>query len=188
MLAVLGLLVPAEAFARGPALNWVRLSGAESCIAAVELAQLVEGRLGRPVFVSSSEAVVVIEGRVEPAQPLGFNAVIRVSDPDGTLYGSRELTSADSDCRKLDEVLALVISVTIRRGGSGSGIELPEAVARELDRLFEQDSAELDPASLPAAATTPSPPPAAAAVVDDLSLLLAMRRFRSASWPVCSVQ
>ena len=171
MLAVLSLLVPAGAAARGPTLNWVRLPGAESCIAAVELAERVEARLGRPVFVRSNEAIVVIEGRVEPVPPLGFAAVIRVSDPDGTLYGTRELTSADADCRKLDEVLALVIAVTIRRGASGSGIALPEAIASELDRLFEADSSELDPASLPpqapppAAAATPSAPVAAPVTV-----------------------
>lgn len=166
-LGLLSQLVSALAVARGPTLNWVRLPGAESCIAAVELAQLVETRLGRPVFVQPSDAIVLIEGRVEPAVPLGFAAVIRVSDPDGTLYGSRDLTLPDADCRKLDEVLALIIAVTVRRGGSGSGIALPEAIARELDRLFETDSAELDPGRLPAAqpmaASTVTPPPPAAA-------------------------
>lgn len=141
-------LSAARAVDRGPSLNWVRLPGAESCVAPVELTELVEHRLGRPVFVRARDAIVVIEGRVEPALPVGFSVILQVSDPDGTLYGSRELTLADADCRKLDEVVSLIIAVTIRHGGE-TGLALPDSVARELDRLFENDSSELDPSSLP---------------------------------------
>jgi hypothetical protein len=149
---------------RGPSLNWVRLPGAESCIAPVELTELVEQRLGRAVFVRARDAIVVIEGRVEPSPPLGFSVALQVSDPDGTLYGSRELNLADVDCRKLDEIVALVIAVTLRHRSGGSGIALPYAVVRELDRLFEDDSSELDPSSLPpSAAQARAPLPAAAA-------------------------
>ena len=149
---------------RGPSLNWVRLPGAESCIAPVELTELVEQRLGRAVFVRARDAIVVIEGRVEPSPPLGFSVVLQVSDPDGTLYGSRELSLADADCRKLDEIVALVIAVTLRHRSGGSGIALPYTVTRELDRLFEDESSELDPNSLPpSAAQDRAPLPAAAA-------------------------
>jgi hypothetical protein len=161
-------LILAPAFAalaseRGPALNWVRLPGAESCVAPVELTELVERRLGRSVFVRARDAIVVIEGRVEPSLPIGFSVVLQVSDPDGTLYGTREIALADADCRKLDEVVSLIIAVTIRHGTGGGGIALPYSVARELDRLFEDESSELDPDSLPRG---PSSPPSAAGGVD----------------------
>ena len=57
---------------RGPALNFVREPGAEACIASVELAQLIEARLGKPVFVAAPNAVVVIEGSVRPLAEGGF--------------------------------------------------------------------------------------------------------------------
>jgi hypothetical protein len=154
---------------RGPELNWVRLPGAESCVAPVELTERVEQRLGRAVFVRARDAIVVIEGRVEPSLPIGFSVVLQVSDPDGTLYGAREITLADADCRKLDEIVALVIAVTIRQGSGGSGIAIPYSVVRALDRLFEDDSSELDPNSLPPgdraplrSASSTTPPKAAA--------------------------
>jgi hypothetical protein len=87
--------------------------------------------------------------------------VVQVSDPDGTLYGTRELDSPDPDCRTLDEIVALVIAVTLRRERtSAGGIALPEAVAAELDRLFASDSPELDPATLPPSAAGTTAPPA----------------------------
>jgi hypothetical protein len=52
---------------RGPSLNWVRLAGADGCIAPVELANRVEQRLGRTVFVRANDAIVVLEGRIGPA-------------------------------------------------------------------------------------------------------------------------
>lgn len=140
--------------ALGVALNWVRLAGAEGCIAAVDLAQRVEQRLGREVFSRTRDAVLVIEGHVGPVEDGGFTAVIRVSDPDGTLYGSRELSISGPDCRKLDAVVALIISITLRRQGD-SGIELPAAIAAQLDALFASEPSDPDPSTLPTAAPPP---------------------------------
>ena len=153
-------------------LNWVRLPGAESCIAPVELARRVEDRLGRQVFARASDAIVVIEGRVAP-DPNGFTTVIRVSDPEGSVLGSRELSVPGADCHKLDEIVALIISITIRREHGQIGINLPSGIAAELDALFADEPSELDPSELraaPAPARTelesaPPPPQAAAAPV-----------------------
>lgn len=162
VLQALALPVTAAAASpeRGPVLNWVRLAGAEHCIAPAQLAEAVETRLGVSVFVppGRARAILVIEGRVEPLPPQGFKAVLDFTDPDGVSYGTRELALADTDCRKLDPLLSLVIALTIQRG-SGSGIELPDAIAGELDRLFEPDS--VDAAAVldvqPTAAPAPSP-------------------------------
>jgi hypothetical protein len=144
-----GSSTAAQSQPRGPALNWVRLPGAESCIAPVELAERVEHRLERRVFVRMPDAIVVVEGQVAPAASGGFAAVVRVSDMQGNVYGARELALPDADCRRLDDVLALVIAVTIRGRGSSSGIALPPSIQAELDGLFGEESSELDPAALP---------------------------------------
>lgn len=133
-------------------LDWVRLAGAESCIEAAELAGKVEQRLEREVFSRTSDSLLVIDGTVAPAKAQGFNAIIRVRGPDGTLYGSREVAVPDPDCRKLDEVVALIISVTLRHGAGG--IALPESIADQLAGLFDDPPAE-NPA------VNPQPAPAA---------------------------
>jgi len=166
----LGLTVRAQPVpARGVALNWVRLTGAESCIAPVDLAQRIEQRLARPVFSRASDAILVIEGRVGPAAQTGYTTLIRFGDPHGALYGSREVSVADPDCHKLDEIVALIIGITLRQQ-SGSGIALPAVIMAQLDALFAGEPSELDPAELakPAAAAVtraapavpPRPPPA----------------------------
>jgi hypothetical protein len=152
---------------RGPALNWVRLPGAEACIAPVELAQRIEQRLGRAVFVRANDAIIVIEGRVSPDAAGGFSSEIRVSDPDGAVYGVRELKVADPDCHKLDELVSLVIAITIRHQHGSSGIALPPGVAAELDALFADEPSTLDPSELdwqpvPSALAESRPPPRAA--------------------------
>ena len=138
---------------RGVALNWVRLAGAQTCVHPVELAQRVERRLGRRVFVRTSDAIVVIEGRVGPLAGGGFEMVLEVSDPNGTAYGSRELQVPEEDCGKLSELAALIIAVTIRHDGASSGLDLPAEVAAQLAALFADDPSELDAADLPAGPT-----------------------------------
>lgn len=133
-------------------LEWARSAGAEGCIGSDELVQKVEERLGREVFSRSNDSLLLIEGTVGRAQQHGFDAVIRVRGPDGALYGSREVSVPDPDCRKLDEVLALIISVTLRH--AGGGIALPENIADQLEGLFEDAPAE-PAAPEPAAAPAP---------------------------------
>jgi hypothetical protein len=115
--------VRAEGAPRTSSLGWVRLAGAESCIDARALAQAVEQRLGRAVFVSPAQADVQIEGRIEPA-PLGqglgwpgFRAHLTLTGANGAVLGTRELEALPHEgnvsCRTLDEQLALVIALLI---------------------------------------------------------------------------
>ena len=95
-------------------LSFVRLPGAEACIASRELAAAVEARLGRPVFVSAARADVTVEGRVEKVDdPTGWRAVIVLSDADGEVLGERELTAEGEDCAALVDPLVLVVAVMI---------------------------------------------------------------------------
>lgn len=97
---------------RTSSLNWVRTEGAEACIAPKQLAESVEKVLGRSTFVSTSDAEVAVEGRVERAGP-GWKAVLRVSDASGRVIGSREIEAPAETCRAMDESLAFVIAVMI---------------------------------------------------------------------------
>ena len=80
--ALLGLVLVGSAQAqggarRGPALNWVRLPGAESCIAASELALRVEERLERRVFVLAPDAELAFDGYVQPRAAGGSCCSVR---------------------------------------------------------------------------------------------------------------
>jgi len=98
---------------RTSSLAWVRLEGAESCIASPALAQRVEGRLGRKVFVSASEADITVEGTIGPSPKGGFRAQLRVSARDGSLLGARDVETRAATCDAIDEKLSLVVSVMI---------------------------------------------------------------------------
>ncbi len=91
----------------------MRLPGAEACISSPELAQAVEARLGRSVFVSPAAAGMPIEGRIEPKPGGGFRAHIQSVDDSGKRRGVRELSSDKADCRAFDDELVLVIAITI---------------------------------------------------------------------------
>jgi hypothetical protein len=96
------------------ALSWVRMPGAESCMSARELAQGVERRLGRSVFVSAALGDLSIEGRIErAASPPGYQAHLTLTSSDGGTLGTRELRGDGDDCRALDEQLVLVVAVMI---------------------------------------------------------------------------
>ena len=120
ILLSLGLAGAAAAQEAGPVgprtsdLSFVRLPGAEDCIASRELAAAVEERLGRSVFVSAARADVTVEGRVERVDdPAGWRAVIVLSDADGEVLGERELTAEGDDCAALEDPLVLVVAVMI---------------------------------------------------------------------------
>ncbi len=130
-----------------PALNWVRLKGAESCISPQELAVKVEQRLGRDVFVSTAAAEFAVEGYIRPNKNGGWDAQLLVTNRDGDILGSRELNSDRAECGSMDDALALVIAVTLypRAGLPSSAIALPDEVAARLDRMFSDEPTDFDP-------------------------------------------
>jgi hypothetical protein len=138
----------------GPSFSWVRLPGAESCIAQADLAARIEARMRRAVFVRPADALLLVEGRIGPVTDGGFEAVIAVGDPAGQLFGERVLPLASSDCRALDDMVALVIAVTLR--GSATGIPLPKEISAQLEALFGDEPTTLDPSTLPE--REPQPP------------------------------
>jgi hypothetical protein len=103
----------AEAAARTSSLGWVRGAGADTCVGTRALAEAVEARLGRPVFVSAARADVAVEGQIERGPAGEWRATIAVADEAGRVLGTRELRSEAMSCRDVDEQLALVIAVMI---------------------------------------------------------------------------
>lgn len=120
--ALVSLLTVAPARAEGgkrtSSLAWVRLEGAESCIAASALAQSVESRLGRKVFVSASDADITVEGTIGPAPKQGFRAQLRITAKDGAVLGSRDVETRSASCDAIDEKLSLIVSVLIDPDGT----------------------------------------------------------------------
>ena len=91
MLALSSALPHGVARAHGPpapALNWVRLPGAEHCIAAAALADRIEERVGRVLFVPDTEAGLSVDGRVGRNEQ-GFQVTLQVSKPGGRVLGER---------------------------------------------------------------------------------------------------
>lgn len=136
--------VARAAESRTSSLSWLRMPGADACIATQPLARAVEERLGREVFVSAAQADLSVEGRIEKRKGGGWHAVITMRDPSGTLLGTRELDRPDASCDAMSEPLALVIAVMID----------PDAAMRP-----KTTPAEAAP-SLPPAPTPTVPPPA----------------------------
>lgn len=105
---------PASKTARTSSLAWVRLPGAEQCIAAPALATAVEKRLGRRVFVPPSDAEITVEGTIAARPEVKrFRATFRVSDREGKVLGSREVDEPAASCDKLDDRLAFVVALLI---------------------------------------------------------------------------
>lgn len=115
--AALGLAAPrahAEGKVTRATLSWVRLPGAESCIAAPALAEAIEERLGHPVFAPASSATLSVEGWVEPApRPMKWRGVVTVASAEGEVLGTREILSAAPGCDDLVPRLALAIALMV---------------------------------------------------------------------------
>lgn len=143
-----------------PGLNWVRLPGAESCISSAALAQKVETRVGRVLFVAVGEAGLFVDGHVQPRPEQGWDVTLELSEPQGKVLGRREMQFDAGDCSVVDEAVALVIAVTLypNTGLVESGIPLDPTTAANLRALFGQEPTDLDPTTLPSATPTPLPP------------------------------
>jgi hypothetical protein len=76
------------------------------------------------VFPAARDAQVLIEGHVERAGS-GFHAQLRMTRGDGTLVGSRELSSQRLDCHELSETLGVVLAVMIDPDAEGR-VRAPE--------------------------------------------------------------
>ena len=108
--------ISADAQSRTSSLSWVRLDGAESCIAGPDLARAVEARLARSVFVATPNAEIVVEGRAERTgvgTAARWRAVLHITDTSGALVGDRVVESSAVSCDELGRVAAVAIALMI---------------------------------------------------------------------------
>jgi len=150
-------------------LSWVRLDGAETCIAAPELARLVEARIGRAVLQPPTRADLSLEARVAPHRAGGWVAVVDVNDRAGRRLGRRELRVAAGSCSELDRPASLIISLIIDPNAAGPGLLQRGSLSPDAQRLLTQlDLPSADPDELlaslsftprPLARSSPSPAP-----------------------------
>jgi hypothetical protein len=144
-----------------PGLNWVRLEGADDCLSAAELADKVEVRVGRTLFVAATEAELFVDGYVRGvAQPDGtarnFDVKLQVSRPGGEVLGERVLSIEGEGCSAIEDAVSLVIAVTLYPRSSlvTAGIPLDPSTAQSLSTLFGDEPTDPDPTTLPAAAAS----------------------------------
>jgi len=97
---------------RGVNLRWVRTNDADACVASAPLAREIEARLGRTVFVPTSEAAFTVEGRVHRDAGV-FRAVIVITDASGRILEERMLDSAEAHCDPLDELVVIAVASMI---------------------------------------------------------------------------
>jgi len=93
------------------ALTWVRLPGAESCIAPQALARAVEARIGRPLLSPLSRADRAVEGRVERRGAAWVATLVGARDEGRT--GERTVSVVAPDCAALDPQLVLVAALLL---------------------------------------------------------------------------
>lgn len=117
-MATLGLLlaaagVPAAAQPAGNGvrglsadLSWVRLEGAELCVAGDDLAMQVEQQVGHPIWRAPGDALLTVEGWIAPSPGSdGFVAGVAFLDANGEVWHRETIRHDASDCRQLDETL-----------------------------------------------------------------------------------
>jgi hypothetical protein len=164
LLAVASSVRAQESAVTEPGLNWVRLAGADDCLSAAELADKVEVRVGRTMFVATTEAELFVDGSVTGTARDGttdrtFNITLQVSRPGGEVLGERVLAIDGESCRVIDDAVSLVIAVTLYPRSSlvAAGIPLDPTTAASLQSLFGDEPTDPDPSSLPSVVVTPMP-------------------------------
>src|SRR5262245_45308726 len=89
----------------GLGLNWVRLSGAESCATGTELIERIERRTGKILFVRNGDALLTIDGYVRPVGHEGWALTIELSSAEGEVLGHRDWSLIPgSDCSAVTDV------------------------------------------------------------------------------------
>ncbi len=115
----------AESPRRGARLTWARGAGAERCVGLLGLQEDVKARLGYDPFVMPSE--LAIEGVIVRGAK-GYRAELVIRDAADRPLGTRQLASAEAECRSLGEAVAVAITVAIDPEATGVATPLVEEV------------------------------------------------------------
>ena len=102
---------PTAVRANSVALNWVRMPGAESCIAPQTLGRSVATRVGGPVFVPIDAADWSIEGRIERRGRAWVPTLSAARAPGEA--GARTIERVAPDCAAIDEQIITIIALLL---------------------------------------------------------------------------
>ncbi|MFO0603310.1 MAG: hypothetical protein U0324_09060 [Polyangiales bacterium] len=138
------------------ALTWVRLPGAESCIAPQALARAVEARIGRPLLSPLSRAERAVEGRVERRGAAWVATLVGARDEGRT--GERTVSVVAPDCAALDPQLVLVAALLLEDALPPSSTEPAVAPAPVAPATLAVPVAACPPPTPSPAASTAVPP------------------------------
>lgn len=153
------------------ALNWVRGSGADDCIASSVLAQRIEQILG-PVFRAPDAADRALEGLIErDLAHARFTVNVRMTDRTGAVIGERRFEREAAECGAMTDSILLVVALMIDPSAGERGLP-PELLglladgqepgaALLADLARERAERERAAASAPAPAPPVTPAPAA---------------------------
>lgn len=168
----LGLAWAAASFAVAPPASaaepvrfaWVRGEGAEGCAGQQAIADGVTARLGEgAISATAPRSIEAVVSRVDR----GFRVVLFVRGADGSLAGSRELTSESDRCASIEAASVLAVALAIDPDAS---TRPPPAVSppSPFPPLLPEPSPAAPPApasAAPAPALPPAPPPAPRSLV-----------------------
>jgi hypothetical protein len=93
-------------------LEWTRAEGAEACIDGPALAEAVDRRWGRRVFVDDATSNVLVKGRVGRARG-AWSVHLELERADGSKLGSRDIVTRAPDCSSLDDSVALALGLML---------------------------------------------------------------------------
>jgi hypothetical protein len=142
-----------------PRLEWIRETGAESCVAAADLSRLLLQVLGEdaaPWALGDS----VIEGLVAKGEAeTTWRARIRIVSPTGSILGQRELSTRQPLCSSITPSVLLVLLMLVDPQAADRG--LPTQVVEEISSQGDAEADARTPApALATPAPAPTPPPA----------------------------
>jgi hypothetical protein len=127
---------------------WVRGEGAEGCAAQQPIADAVTARLGEGAIASSAgRSIEAVVSRVER----GFRVVLYVRAADGSLSGSREITSESERCASIEAASVLAIALAID----------PDAATRPPPAAAPPSALSVSEETPPSLSASPSSPPPA---------------------------
>ncbi len=106
-------------------LEWEAPSG-KGCPSADELAQAVEARLGRRVFVPVAKADVRLRGAIAANGRVPWTVTLTLHDAREHELGTRELRSLSKSCSALRDTLPVVVALLIDLPRPRIELELPE--------------------------------------------------------------
>jgi hypothetical protein len=107
-------------------LEWTRAADADECIDGRALAEAVDRRWGRRVFVADATANVLVRGSVGRIRG-SWVVHLELERADGAKLGSRDIVTRAPECSALDDSIALALGLMLDLTEQTPASQAPEA-------------------------------------------------------------